>query len=197
MLTRRGLVTGVAALTAAAPGGAQAPDAAAVVVLDRDSLFERSLFGQRIRREIETASFALASENRRIEAELAAEEQALTTRRADMDAEAFQALAEAFDAKVEGIRQAQDAKARDLQQRSDRAQALFQESVRPVLARLAGELRAQVILDRRSVIAAADQADITDLALRRLDEALGDGAGLLDPDAPPARPVAPPGAGDR
>ncbi|TFL17021.1 OmpH family outer membrane protein [Jannaschia formosa] len=163
-----------------------------VVVLDRDLLFTRSLFGQRIVADIEAASIALAAENRSIEAELEAEERALTARREEMEPDAFRALATAFDEKVTGIRQTQDAKARSLQQRSDRAQALFFERANPVLIELVQEIGALVILDRRIVIAAADRVDITTLARERIDTALGEGEGLgASEPAPPPAPEAP------
>ncbi|MEL6585161.1 MAG: OmpH family outer membrane protein [Pseudomonadota bacterium] len=170
-------------------GMAQAPLApgvpqSAVVVLDRELLFAESLFGQRVARDIEMASTALAAENRTIEADLEAEEQALTARRAEMDPVAFREMAAAFDSKVVGIRRTQDAKGRAIQQQSERAQAVFFERANPLLIQLARETGALVILDRRTVIASADQVDITDLARDRIDTMLGDGAGLDAPTTP-------------
>ncbi|WP_179379945.1 OmpH family outer membrane protein [Jannaschia marina] len=150
----------------------------AVVVLDRDALFSSSLFGQRISRDIEAASAALAAENRRIEEELEAEEQALTEQRDTMDMAAFRSLASDFDRRVTDIRERQDAKARAIAQQTERAQQIFLEQANPVLAQLAQETGALVILDRRSVIASADRIDITVLATRRIDAVLGDGGDL-------------------
>ncbi|MGB3689760.1 MAG: OmpH family outer membrane protein [Jannaschia helgolandensis] len=164
----------------------------AVVVLDRDTLFSNSLFGRRVARDIETASTELAAENRRIEAELEAEERALTIRRDEMDVVAFRTLADDFDSRVTGIRQAQDAKARAITQQTERAQQIFFERANPVLVDLARETGALVILDRRIVIASADQVDITALAQTRIDAMLGDGSGLLDRTIPEPRPT--PGA---
>lgn len=156
-----------------------------VVVLDRDLLFSGSLFGQRVARDIEAATAALSVENRRIETDLEREERELTDRRATMDATAFRELATEFDARVTEIRRTQDAKARAIQQQGERAQALFLERANPVLIDLARETGALVILDRRIVIASADQVDITDLALSRIDAALGDGEALaIDPRRP-------------
>ncbi|MDB2407943.1 OmpH family outer membrane protein [Jannaschia sp.] len=153
----------------------------AVVVLDRDLLFARSLFGRRIMDEIEASSNALVAENRKIETELEAEERALTEQREVLEPEAFGALADAFDEKVTGIRQTQDAKARSLQLRTDRAQSVFLEQANPVLLELVNEIGALVVLDRRIVIASADSVDITVLARERIDAALGVGDGLAAP----------------
>jgi Skp family chaperone for outer membrane proteins len=182
-----------------APDPALAPSAApaapraipmAVVVLDRDALFARSRFGQRVRRDIEVASEELSAENRRIEAALEAEERTLTAQRETMEAAEFRALAQEFDARVEGIRRAQDAKARAIQQQSERAQAIFFERSNPVLIEIARQTGALVILDRRTVIASADQVDITEAARAAIDASLGEGDGLVRPAPAPRGPAA-------
>ncbi len=120
----RGLVTALA-LIAALSGPAPAQQAAessvsatsgtsTILTLDQERLFEESQWGQRALAEINADSSDLAAENRRIEAELSAEEQDLANRRATMAAQEFRALADAFDAKVVEIRRNQDAKLRDL-----------------------------------------------------------------------------------
>ncbi|WP_187298147.1 OmpH family outer membrane protein [Jannaschia donghaensis] len=167
----------------------------AVVVLDRDLLFTGSLFGQRIARDIEAASADLAAENRQIEADLEAEERALTERRDAMDMADFRVLAAEFDNRVTSIRQTQDAKARAISQQTERAQQIFLEQANPVLVQLARDTGALVILDRRIVIASADQVDITNLALERIDAVLGDGGSLLQ--GPPAPRPDPPSSGTR
>ncbi|WP_299814962.1 OmpH family outer membrane protein [uncultured Jannaschia sp.] len=182
----------LAALIAAGPAAAQeAPPAglrqSPIVVLDRDALYAQSAFGRRVAADIEAASNELAAENRRLEAELETEERALTERRATMDPDGFRELAAAFDTRVTAIRQAQDAKARAIAQQTERAQALFLEQANPILVELAREADALVILDKRFAIASADEIDITPLAQKRIDAALGDGAGLR-PMAPRPRP---------
>lgn len=167
--------------TAPAPGVPRS----AVVVLDRDKLFADSLFGRRVAQDIDAATLALANENRQIEATLEQEERELTQRRPTMDADAFRELASDFDTRVTDIRRTQDAKARAVRQQGERAEALFLERANPILIELARETGALVILDRRIVIASADQVDITDLALARIDAALGEGAGLVTETPPP------------
>ena len=148
----------------------------AILTISSDRLFNESEFGKRVGREIEADGRVLAAENRRIEAELTEEEQALTDRRASMDPTEFRALADAFDEKVQFIRTAQDAKLRALDQRSDEARAQFFEAARPVLGNLMRETGAGVILERASVFASASATDITDLAISRMNEAIGEGA---------------------
>ncbi|KIT16001.1 OmpH family outer membrane protein [Jannaschia aquimarina] len=183
---RRGVLAGLAAWIAL-PGHAQGQDA--IAVLDRDALFPRSAFGQRILREIEAETAELGAENRRIEAELEAEELTLTERRKEMEPGEFRLLAQAFDTRVEGIRRTQDAKARAIQAKSDRAQQVFLERVRPILGALIQEAGVQILLDRRFVIASAEGIDITQAALRRIDAELGEGHGLEDPSGTEETPA--------
>ena len=192
------LLAGLACALAVGPAQAQTPPpvgvgpTSTVVVLDRDLLFSQSRFGQRISRDIEEASEDLAAENQAIQADLEAEELALTAKRDAMEMEAFRGLATAFDERVTRIRQTQDAKARAIGQETERAQQVFLEQVNPVLVQLARETGALVILDRRNVIASADQVDITTLALERIDAVLGEGEALLrtPPEPRPDRPAA-------
>lgn len=148
---------------------------AAILTIEADRLFSQSAFGTRIANEIEAESAVLAAENRKIQAELAAEEKDLTARRPDMEPDAFRALADAFDEKVQTIRHTQDAKARALAQKADKARVEFLRAARPVLEALMRDSGAGVILERGSVFLSANATDITDLAITRVDAAIGDG----------------------
>lgn len=147
-----------------------------ILTIESDRLFSDSAYGKRAAREIEAESAVLAAENRRIEAELTAEERALTDQRAELEAEAFRILADAFDEKVQGIRRAQETKARDLAQRGERRRVEFFRSARPVLENLMQESGASVILERSSVFLSSNVTDVTDLAITRIDRALEDAA---------------------
>lgn len=194
----RGLRAALAAVWVLCPGGAAVAQdvgsggpeiaASAIVVLDRDALFANSLFGRKIARDIEAASVALSAENRQIEIDLEAEERDLTAVRDTMEANEFRELAEDFDRRVTEIRQTQDAKARAIAQRSDRAQQVFYDRANSILVALARETGALVVLDRRLVIASADQVDITREAQVRIDALLGDGSNLPRP-MPERRPT--------
>lgn len=146
-----------------------------ILTIESDRLFAESAFGQRAAQDYEAASAVLAAENRRIEAELMAEEQELTERRAEMDPTGFRALADAFDEKVQTIRREQDGKARALQQSQEASRGTFLRAAAPVLEALMIEAGAAVILERSSVFLSANVSDITDLALERINETLGTG----------------------
>ncbi len=149
-----------------------------ILTIATDRLYSESAFGQRVAAEIEAQSAVLAAENRRIEAELTAEEKDLTERRPDMEADAFRVLADAFDQQVQGNREAQETKALALNQIGETARLNFLLAARPVLEKLMREAGAGVILERASVFMSANSTDITDLAIRRIDAAIGDGTAL-------------------
>ncbi len=184
MRVLRAAMIALAGLAAAVPLTATAQEAVAadplfrspILTIDPDALFSQSLFGQRISAQLQAETDALAAENRRIEADLTAEERSLTERRPTMAPEAFRAEAEAFDTKVQGIRSAQDAKERDLQRTLTEGRDAFLEIVRPILGTLMQERGSVLILDRRSVFLGLGVIDITDEAIAAVDAAVGDGS---------------------
>jgi Skp family chaperone for outer membrane proteins len=163
-----------------------------VLSLDQDRMFAISEFGKRIEAELQADGRLLEAENRRIEAELEAEEKDLTARRPAMSAEAFRALADAFDTKVQRIRTEQTDKARALGQRTEDAQRQFIEAARPVLEQMMVDAGAVVIIDPRSVVMSRAAIDVTDEAIRRINANIGDGRNVSPPAATvPRSPAAP------
>jgi Skp family chaperone for outer membrane proteins len=150
--------------------------------LDQERFFVDSRFGKAALERERAAIFALEAENARIEQELIAEEQSLTEQRKTLPADEFAALAQAFDIKVEGIRAAQDAKARDLTQQREAERQRFLQVAVPVLGTLMEEKGAVMVLDKSAIILSLTEIDITDEAIARVDQA-APGA-----DLPPASP---------
>lgn len=182
---------GIAALVLLAPPAARAQSFGGglfdqpvasnpVLVVDIERLFAESAFGQRVAAEIEAEGAEIAAENRRIEAELTEEERQITEQRPGLEPEAFRALADAFDEKVQSIRREQDAKVRAFGQRGEEEQRAFLTAAQPVLQSLMEEAGAAVLLDRRVVFLAAPAVDVTDEAVTRIDDSIGDG--VLEPD---------------
>lgn len=165
----------------AAPATAQEPvQGASVLTIDPERLFAETAFGRRAIGEIERRAAELAAENRRIETDLIAEERELTDRRPTLPVDEFRALADAFDTKVDEIRAAQDAKLREVQGLREDAQQAFFGQIGPILAQILNERQALVVMDRRNVFAASEAADITDIAIARIDAEIGDGSGVSD-----------------
>lgn len=157
--------------------------APSIFLLDQERMFEQSQWGQRALAQIGEDSNALAAENRRIEAELSAEEQDLAAKRASLPSGEFRSLADAFDKKVIEIRRNQDAKLRDLNRLNDAERQAFFAEAAPVLRDfLLASQGAVAILDRRAVLVATDSIDVTDKAIALMDAHLGEGE----------RPILPP-----
>lgn len=174
-----------AALAGAALVGAGAPAAAQslgttpqILTLDQDRLYTDSLFGKAMEARALAASRVLAAENRQIEADLAAEEADLTKKRATMPAASFQTLADAFDAKVEKLRADQAAKADALKAERDAGRKTFFQAAVPVLGDLMHDIGALAILNHDAVVLSFDSIDVTDRAIKALDEKLGDGSNV-------------------
>ena len=191
--TRR--IAAVAALVVALASPLLAQDAAptnGVLLLDQDRLFSDSRFGQRLLGELDTKTRELQAENRKLEADLEAEEKSLTERRATLATEEFRALADAFDAKVKGIRTARDAKSNDLAAQREVARKTFIQTAVPILAEILRERGAAAIIDRSAVVLSFDRIDITDLAIARVDALLAPDAAAVAPRPRPTDPVSPP-----
>ena len=147
----------------------------AVVTLDQERLFAESAFGQRVAAAVQEAARDLAAENRAFEATLAEEERRLTELRATRTPEDFRALADAFDARVEEIRRRQEGRNRALTAFRDAEQQRFFEAALPVLLELMAETGARIVLDSRLVLLSLDASDITEPAIRRIDDRIGAG----------------------
>ena len=148
-----------------------------VLVIDIERLLSRTAYGQRLQAGIEAARDELIARNDRVASELEAEEKALTEKRGTIPPDEFRELADAFDTKVTQLRRESEQLSRDLERRRDLAPVQFMRVVRPVLSELLREADAVALLDVRSVILSADVADVTDLAISRIDARIGEGPG--------------------
>lgn len=175
---------GVAMLSLCAPYSAAAQDhqgatpVPGILLIDPDRLFSASSYGHRLADELRNQAEDLASENRGIEEELRAEAQSLTERRATMSVSDFRTVADAFDERVQQIRQEQDAKERALSERLTQEREKFVRATQPILFDLMQERGAQMILDGRSVMIRSPSADITEDAIAAVNTAIGDGSEL-------------------
>lgn len=149
-----------------------------ILTVDLERLFQDSVFGQAVVEGYNAERRALAAENREIAEALRAEELDLAERRPDMDPQVFREEAQAFDEKAQGIRRAQDSKEAAIEDDLARAQDEFVRVVQPVLGEILVDRGASVIVHQQSVLLSLDRIDITDEAIIRIDEQIGDGAEL-------------------
>lgn len=153
-----------------------------IVTIDRQRLFSETAYGQRVVATVEVERTRLAQETREAEAALAQEEKLLTEQRSSLDPTSFRVLADAFDKKVNELRAEGQVREQEFVRVLEREQTAFFERIGPILGRMVRELGAVVILDRRAILLATQNIDITDMAIRRIDQELGDG--LSTPNAP-------------
>lgn len=184
-------VLAVLALLLVSPALAQqAPEGRGPVVLvspvltvEQERLFGESAWGKRVSAEFRASLAALEAENQRIAEGLTAEEKALTERRTSMRPEDFRVEADAFDARVTGIRRAQDAKSRDISRAAEAERAAFYEAALPVMGAVMAQRGAVAILERKAVFLAAEAIDVTDDLVARIDATLGAGPEAAPPAA--------------
>lgn len=145
------------------------------VILDPDRLYSESAFGLRIQDELKDLARKIQSENGNLTRDLEAEELNLLDRRDSLSAEEFRDLADAFDEKVQSIRDAQELKGQVLTTRANEGRQEFNEASLPVLRTILAERNALGILDSRVVFLPAQNLDITNEAILRVDQVLKDG----------------------
>lgn len=136
-----------------------------ILVIDTERLISQSVLGQRLNAAIDAEKRDLSDENRRIAAELNAEEQALTAQRPLMKPADFRKLAEDFDVKVRRLREEQDTKERALARRIEQLPRQFLGAAEQVFAQLLQERGAIAIQERRSLLVFAQPIDVTDEAI--------------------------------
>ena len=165
----------------------QAPASATRVVspiltIDSEAVFSQTEFGRRTAALYEERANQLRLENRQIEADLEEEERGLSDQRADLSPEDFRTLADAFDAKVKGIKQEQFTKFQTLDELIVKDRATFENVIGPVVEQIMREAGAVVILEQSTVFVSARAIDITAEAIARIDAAIGDGSQLRAPE---------------
>jgi Skp family chaperone for outer membrane proteins len=163
-----------------------------ILTLDQERLYTASLFAERVRDTLAARSRVLAAENRRIEATLREEERQLTEDRATMEPAEFRVLAEDFDERVTAIRAAQANKRDALQGEADGERTRFFQLAYPVLFEMVQEAGALAILNQNAVILSLRSIDVTELAIERVNAAIGEAPPPpVTPDPPPRRPEQP------
>lgn len=192
----RGLLRFLALVAGIAAGAATAQQTdrllSPILTIDQDRLFEQTRPGADLLQALESAAGVLAAENRRIELELAEEERTIAEERASMTVEEFAQRADAFDQRVQAIRAEQDEKARAFNTQREQARQEFFVEVGDILSQIVVERGAVIVLDLRDVFLSADQIDITDEAIARVNAAFDETEPEEPPEPAPADPAEPP-----
>jgi len=190
LMTAPIVITGRADAQGAPTPAAQPAPQTRIYTLNQDALYARSAFGQRVVRETKDRRARLGAENARLQAGLKTEEQDLTDKRPSLSPVEFRKLADAFDAKVQKIRKDQAIKNNALNAWIKSERGRFFKLASPVLLKMAVALDALAILDDRTVIISAEQINLTDRAVARMNGEIGDGT-TVQKTPPPAKTPAP------
>ena len=91
-------------------------------------------------------------------------------RRPDLSPEEFRELADAFDERVQRLRAEQDEKVRLLNRSRDEARSAFFNEVGEIILGIVREKGALVVIERRDVFLSAENIDITDEAITRVND---------------------------
>ena len=163
------LITAWLAVMPAYPQGYDLQPAPDIVSLDRERVFTDSIAGKRIQQEIEKRQNALRAENQLIDTQLTEEEKSLAEQRKIDLPDVFATKAAAFDEKVKRIRQEQRDKGQKIVQFAQASRTDFFKQVAEVLRSYMAQNGVNLVLEANTVMMSAQQADITQEVINRLD----------------------------
>lgn len=147
-----------------------------VLTVDLEKIARESDYGQRVNGLYQAEILTLQSQAKQVEAELIAEEQDLVAQRDIVSPEEFKELSQAFDRKVVAIREDQNSKQSELQAKQRDDQRNLLRLIAPILYEIVSARGASVLIDRRNIVLDLSSVDITDEAIAKMNETLGDGS---------------------
>ncbi len=166
-----------AVLAFAAPvHGQEAAASSSVLTVDLEKIARESDYGQRVNGLYQAEILTLQSQAKQVEAELIAEEQDLVAQRDIVSPEEFKELSQAFDRKVVAIREDQNSKQSELQAKQRDDQRNLLRLIAPILYEIVSARGASVLIDRRNIVLDLSSVDITNEAIAKMNETLGDGS---------------------
>ncbi|WP_052245192.1 OmpH family outer membrane protein [Halocynthiibacter namhaensis] len=148
---------------------------ASLLTIEQDQLYNQSRLGMALEAMLTLERTDLQNENQKIFDALSAEETELVELRKETDQDAFSVLAQAFDLRVQRIRAEQDQKLRDLVRRREDVQKAFFALALPLVAHVTRSRGGLAVIDRRSVILAVENIDITVDVIGLIDTTYPDG----------------------
>lgn len=174
----RGRLAALAALAALFfAGAAPAQQSLPFLLLNQERLLTGSTAGQALLADERAARDTLRAEAREIEQRFEQEERELTEKRAEMEPDAFRALADAFDERVVEARQQQEERSDALVAEYDRRRRQFYAEIAPILVGMLSRFGARAILDESSVLLADQSLNITDAVIAEIDAQAAEAAG--------------------
>ena len=150
-----------------------ASERSGLFTVDMSKLFRSSDFGKSIILANNQARQNLQNENDELEAKLLSEENKLSDQRKILSLDEFRPKALEFDKKVSIIRTQQSTKEENLKIKARKEEAEFYKRIYPLLYELLLEKGGLVLLDQRNAILWDSSVDITDDAIKLINQVLG------------------------
>jgi len=171
-------------MVAWAAGEVQAPPAPIIVMVDMQQL----VYGSRAAKSVQTQ---MDKERESFSKEVAAQEDQLQRARADLERQRnvmapdqLEAKSREFQQKLEELDRAVQARQRVWQEETKAAMDKVQDSALQVVAEIAAQRHANLVIQKAAVVLGTDGFDVTADALARLDERLPS-VPLVPPKEPP------------
>ena len=162
------------AIAAVQPGGAAAQQlpATAVAVVDVQQIMQVSAAAQSIQKQLDAQRQTYQKEISKQEENLRAAEQELGRQRSNLAPEAFEQKRREFEQQVADVQRSVQNRKRVLDQAFNESMKKLHETMLEVVAEVAGEQKASLVLAKQQVVIAEKSLDLTGSVLDRLNKKL-------------------------
>ena len=143
-----------------------------VAIIDLNKILIESKAAEKAGKDIDEISINIQDEIKISDDEIIAEQQKLVEQQSIIAPEAFETKASEFEKKAKLYETERQEKLLKLDQIIQDARNIILESMKPILESLSEELEIAIILEKGTVILSADNMDITDIVLKRLNKEL-------------------------
>lgn len=183
------LLLGLAALTAGAARAQPAPPPPTVVVIaDINQILRDAKSAKGVQTQIDKAMTEFSHEVSASENELQQMRDTLERERNTLSPDAYSAKTRAYQQRFEALDRTVQARRQALQQSYNEAMTKIENAALQIIAQIAGERKANMVLTRAAVLFVANGLDITAEVTKRLDAELPAMAVKLPPPAAPLPP---------
>ncbi len=151
--------------------GAQTPPAV-IIVVDMQRVQDQSAAAKSVQTQIRGFETKLQEQAKAAEEKLKTDELALKQQKTLLSPELFDEKRRAFEAQVGGEQQKLQDRQRDMQAAVRKAQGTLLQTLEPILKQLLTEKGGNIMVDRRTILTASDNLDVTSTVIERLDKKL-------------------------
>jgi outer membrane protein len=181
---------------APAPAAALQAPAPTLIVIDFERILLESKAGKSVTQQLQQRAGTFQKTFQQQEADLNTAQQELVRQQSILAQDAFSAKARDLQRRFDELREKEAQANAGLQQSNHDAIVRIQQTIKPILEDIMKERGANVVLNRGAVtLISDDRFDITEDALKRLDEKLPTlTVSIAEPTAQPAAAAKPPAA---